>query len=122
MALRAREFVMKDGYSMHADQECLQQTYDNVCEAYKRILGRLTGGTDSWAAARGAAGAMGGSISHEWHIFSEEGEDQVKQTCAKGVAFSFCVFLFETKNVADLFFRLFFVLILVFCSLQLFGF
>jgi prolyl-tRNA synthetase len=81
-ALRAREFVMKDGYSMHSDDKCLANTYEQVCASYERVLTRLTGGTERWCKARGDTGAMGGSVSHEWHMFSEEGEDEVR-SCPK---------------------------------------
>ncbi len=77
--LRAREFVMKDGYSLHQTPECMERTYEQVCGAYERILRRLTGGTSAWVKARGAAGAMGGSVSHEWHMVIEEGEDTVSK-------------------------------------------
>jgi prolyl-tRNA synthetase len=46
-----------------------------MCGAYERVLTRLTGGSSGWAKARGAAGAMGGALSHEWHLLVDEGED-----------------------------------------------
>ncbi|WP_287438372.1 proline--tRNA ligase, partial [Reinekea sp.] len=39
--MRAREFIMKDGYSFHADQACLSAEYDNMYQAYCRIFDRL---------------------------------------------------------------------------------
>src|SRR5207244_10770873 len=39
--LRAREFVMKDGYSFHADYEDLQREYRNMYDTYTRIFTRL---------------------------------------------------------------------------------
>lgn len=74
--LRGREFVMKDAYSFHATTECVEQWYHNTCQAYARILSRLCP-ENTWCQARGSSGAMGGNLSHEWLVWSDEGEDQV---------------------------------------------
>jgi len=70
--MRAREFLMKDGYSFHLDSASLQQTYDRMHEAYSRIFTRL--GLE-FRAVEADSGAIGGSGSHEFHVLAATGED-----------------------------------------------
>ena len=72
--VRAREFMMKDAYSFHRDEECLARTYDKMYEAYTRIFKRcgLTFG-----AVEADSGAIGGDVTHEFMVFAETGESQV---------------------------------------------
>ncbi|PTX58617.1 prolyl-tRNA synthetase [Melghirimyces profundicolus] len=70
--LRGREFLMKDAYSFHADQETLDETYQDMYEAYRRIFTRL--GLD-FRAVEADSGAIGGSENHEFMVLSESGED-----------------------------------------------
>jgi prolyl-tRNA synthetase len=72
--MRAREFLMKDGYSFHLDRESLQQTYDDMYEAYSRIFTRLG---LNFRAVLADTGAIGGSHSHEFHVLAESGEDAI---------------------------------------------
>jgi prolyl-tRNA synthetase len=72
--LRAREFVMKDGYSFHADYESLQREYRNMHDTYTRIFTRL--GLEFRAVAADT-GAIGGTGSHEFHVLAESGEDAI---------------------------------------------
>lgn len=72
--MRSREFVMKDGYSFHIDQECLNKEYDNMYQAYCRIFDRL--GLD-YRPVLADTGAMGGSASHEFQVLAESGEDYI---------------------------------------------
>lgn len=72
--MRAREFVMKDAYSFHLDQDCLQRTYDAMYEAYCRIFQRL--GLE-FRAVLADTGAIGGSHSHEFHVLASSGEDAI---------------------------------------------
>jgi prolyl-tRNA synthetase len=72
--MRAREFLMKDAYSFHADQDSLQQTYEVMYEAYTRIFTRL--GLD-FRAVLADTGSIGGSASHEFHVLAESGEDAI---------------------------------------------
>ena len=58
--MRGREFIMKDGYSFHADTESLKQTYDEMYQAYSNIL-RRTG--LAFRAVDADSGAIGGSGS-----------------------------------------------------------
>jgi len=72
--MRAREFLMKDAYSFHADGASLQATYDAMFEAYTRIFTRL--GLD-FRAVQADTGAIGGHMSHEFHVLAESGEDAI---------------------------------------------
>ena len=72
--MRAREFLMKDAYSFHVDQESLQQTYDLMHATYCRIFTRC--GLDFRPVAADT-GSIGGSGSHEFHVLAESGEDAI---------------------------------------------
>jgi prolyl-tRNA synthetase len=72
--MRAREFVMKDAYSFHLDQESLQQTYEVMYQTYSNIFTRL--GLE-FRAVMADSGAIGGSSSHEFHVLAESGEDAI---------------------------------------------
>ncbi|MBX3616374.1 proline--tRNA ligase [Nitrosomonas sp.] len=72
--MRAREFVMKDAYSFHADEESLMQTYQNMYETYSRIFTRLG---LKFRAVAADTGAIGGSGSHEFHVLADSGEDAI---------------------------------------------
>ncbi|SEQ23565.1 prolyl-tRNA synthetase [Ectothiorhodospira magna] len=72
--MRAREFLMKDAYSFHADAQSLQQTYDLMYAAYTRIFQRC--GLD-FRAVHADTGAIGGSKSHEFHVLAASGEDAI---------------------------------------------
>ena len=71
-AMRAREFVMKDSYSFHADFASLEQTYRVMHETYSRIFTRLG---LQFRAVAADTGAIGGSGSHEFHVLADSGED-----------------------------------------------
>ncbi|QSA97689.1 proline--tRNA ligase [Methylococcus sp. EFPC2] len=72
--MRAREFIMKDGYSFHLDQESLQQTYDAMYVAYSNIFSRLG---LKFRPVLADTGAIGGSHSHEFHVLADSGEDAI---------------------------------------------
>lgn len=72
--MRAREFLMKDAYSFHLSQESLQQTYDAMYQAYCNIFTRL--GLD-FRPVLADTGAIGGSMSHEFHVLAASGEDAI---------------------------------------------
>ena len=72
--MRAREFLMKDAYSFHADQESLQQTYDQMYETYSRIFKRCG---LMFRAVQADTGSIGGNASHEFHVLAESGEDAI---------------------------------------------
>ena len=71
--IRVREFTMKDGYSFHATQECLEAYYARAHEAYARIFHRI--GLTDVLSIEADSGMMGGSISHEFMAVAECGED-----------------------------------------------
>ncbi|MGD1897379.1 MAG: proline--tRNA ligase [Phormidesmis sp.] len=75
--MRGREFIMKDGYSFHADSDSLKQTYDDMYQAYSNIL-RRTG--LAFRAVDADSGAIGGSGSTEFMVLAEAGEDEVLYT------------------------------------------
>lgn len=72
--MRGREFLMKDGYSFHTDEECLEEEYQNMRRAYSRIFKRcgLT-----FRAVEADSGAIGGDTTHEIMVLAESGEDDV---------------------------------------------
>lgn len=72
--MRAREFLMKDAYSFHLDQACLQKTYDVMYQAYSNIFDRL--GLD-YRAVLADTGSIGGTGSHEFHVLADSGEDDI---------------------------------------------
>ena len=72
--MRSREFIMKDAYSFHLDQDSLQQTYDAMYDAYCRIFTRL--GLE-FRAVMADSGAIGGNRSHEFHVLADSGEDAI---------------------------------------------
>jgi prolyl-tRNA synthetase len=72
--MRAREFVMKDAYSFHLTRESLQQTYDDMYQAYSKIFTRI--GLD-FRAVQADTGSIGGSSSHEFQVLAESGEDDI---------------------------------------------
>ena len=75
--MRGREFLMKDAYSFHLTEECLQNTYAIMVKTYAAIFDRL--GLD-YRAVSADSGSIGGDTSHEFHILADSGED--------GLAFS----------------------------------
>jgi prolyl-tRNA synthetase len=72
--MRSREFIMKDAYSFHIDDESLEQTYQTMHQAYCNIFDRI--GLD-YRPVLADTGAIGGSNSHEFHVLAESGEDAI---------------------------------------------
>ncbi|MDA9797388.1 proline--tRNA ligase [Luminiphilus sp.] len=72
--MRSREFVMKDGYSFHIDQISQEETYWRMHQAYTCVFTRL--GLD-FRAVEADSGAIGGSLSHEFHVLATSGEDAI---------------------------------------------
>jgi prolyl-tRNA synthetase len=72
--MRAREFLMKDAYSFHLDNESLAQTYDAMYVAYSNIFNRLG---LKFRPVLADTGAIGGSHSHEFHVLADSGEDAI---------------------------------------------
>ena len=72
--MRAREFLMKDAYSFHIDKASLDETYQIMHGSYCRIFDRLK---LDYRPVRADSGAIGGSLSHEFHVLAESGEDAI---------------------------------------------
>ncbi|MBL4584616.1 MAG: proline--tRNA ligase [Pseudomonadales bacterium] len=72
--MRGREFLMKDAYSFHIDEECLENTYQKMHQTYCRIFDRL--GLD-YRPVLADTGSIGGASSHEFHVLAESGEDAI---------------------------------------------
>jgi prolyl-tRNA synthetase len=72
--MRGREFLMKDGYSFHANYEDLQREYQNMHDTYTRIFTRLG---LRFRAVAADTGSIGGTGSHEFHVLAESGEDAI---------------------------------------------
>ena len=81
--IRAREFVMKDAYSFHADFFSLQETYQAMYDAYCRVFGRLGLNFRPVAAD---TGSIGGTGSHEFQVLAESGEDVIAYSDASDYA------------------------------------
>jgi prolyl-tRNA synthetase len=72
--MRAREFTMKDAYSFDRDFEAAQVSYRAMFDAYVRIFQRFG---FEFRAVAADSGAIGGSLSHEFHVIAETGEDAI---------------------------------------------
>jgi len=75
--MRGREFIMKDGYSFHADESSLKQTYAAMDLAYRNMFTRCG---LAFRAVDADSGAIGGSGSQEFMVLAEAGEDEVLYT------------------------------------------
>ena len=72
--MRSREFIMKDAYSFHSNQESLQATYDLMYQTYSNIFSRLG---LKFRAVLADSGSIGGNSSHEFHVLADSGEDAI---------------------------------------------
>ena len=72
--MRSREFLMKDAYSFHLNDESLQETYEHMHKTYSKIFTRLG---LQFRAVIADSGNIGGNKSHEFHVLAESGEDQI---------------------------------------------
>jgi prolyl-tRNA synthetase len=72
--MRAREFIMKDSYSFHADEPSLQETYRVMYDTYTRIFTRMG---LIFRAVRADSGAIGGDVSQEFQVLAQSGEDAI---------------------------------------------
>jgi prolyl-tRNA synthetase len=70
--MRGREFTMKDAYSFDRDEAAAEKSYQSMYAAYVKILERLG---LSFRAVRADTGAIGGSLSHEFQVIADTGED-----------------------------------------------
>ena len=72
--MRGREFIMKDAYSFHLNQESLEATYRTMFDAYSRIFTRLG---LNFRPVIADTGSIGGEASHEFHVLAQSGEDAI---------------------------------------------
>lgn len=72
--MRSREFIMKDAYSFHINQESLDKSYQQMFETYSSIFTRL--GFD-FRPVQADSGSIGGNKSHEFHVLADAGEDEI---------------------------------------------
>lgn len=72
--MRAREFLMKDAYSFHINDDSLEETYQQMFKAYSNIFTRLG---LAFRPVQADSGAIGGSASHEFHVLADSGEDAI---------------------------------------------
>ena len=73
--IRVREFTMKDAYSFHTSQEDLEEYYEKCYQAYVNIFRRA--GIPEVVAVKSDSGMMGGSVSHEFMLLTDCGEDTI---------------------------------------------
>lgn len=70
--MRAREFLMKDAYSFHINESSLEETFDDMHNAYCKIFDRI--GLD-YRPVDADSGSIGGARSREFHVLAASGED-----------------------------------------------
>ena len=81
--LRVRQFIMKDSYSFDIDAAGLDRSYDLHDEAYRKIFTRCG---LKFVAVEADSGAMGGSQSQEFMVYTDAGEDLIASCAACGYA------------------------------------
>ncbi len=94
--MRAREFLMKDGYSFHVDETSLDEFYQVMYRTYSRIFERLQ---LKFKAVIADSGNIGGATSHEFHVLADSGEDQIAHV--PGGAFAANVELAEAASPGE---------------------
>lgn len=72
--MRSREFLMKDAYSFHLDVDTMNETYEAMYTAYSNILSRMG---LAFRPVLADTGSIGGSMSHEFHVLAQSGEDLI---------------------------------------------
>ena len=72
--MRSREFIMKDAYSFHANQDSLDEGYNKMHDAYSSIFTRLE---LKYRIVDADGGEIGGSRSQEFHVIADSGEDAI---------------------------------------------
>ncbi len=72
--MRSREFLMKDGYSFHLDEDSFEESYQAMFDAYSAMLEKIG---LTYRAVDADPGNMGDGDSHEFHVLAEAGEDEL---------------------------------------------
>jgi prolyl-tRNA synthetase len=81
--MRGREFIMKDAYSFDVDEAGAKRSYQAMYEAYCRIFRRMG---LQFMAVDADTGSIGGSMSHEFQVLAQSGEDEIVACPAAGYA------------------------------------
>ena len=72
--MRGREFIMKDAYSFHPDVDDCRREYENMFQTYKKIFSRCG---LQFRPVEADTGAIGGTLSHEFQVLADSGEDSL---------------------------------------------
>jgi prolyl-tRNA synthetase len=72
--MRSREFLMKDAYSFHKDEYDLEKYYKVMFEAYANICAKCG---LKFRAVKAASGVIGGTLSHEFMVLADTGEEEI---------------------------------------------
>lgn len=94
--MRGREFIMKDAYSFDADEESARLSYQKMYDAYERIFTRCG---LKFRAVEADTGLIGGSMSHEFMVLADTGEETIVYD--EGGAYAANVELAETPPPAE---------------------
>src|SRR6266404_574593 len=97
--LRTRQFTMKDSYSFDIDADALDVSYKKHYDVYCRIFDRCG---LKFMVVEAHSGAMGGSMSHEFMVFTDAGEDLVAHCAKCGYAANLEKATSKLDNVDDL--------------------
>ena len=95
--MRAREFIMKDAYSFHLNNSCLDNWYDIYKEAYNKIFRSLQ---LDYTMVDADSGNIGGSKSNEFHVIANTGEDDLLiDESGVGINFEIAKIKYQTDNI-----------------------
>jgi prolyl-tRNA synthetase len=97
--MRGREFLMKDAYSFSVDEDCLNNSYINMRNAYKQILKNIG---LKFKIVKADSGAIGGDASEEFHVLAENGEDTIAVSTDSEFAINTELLLEEGEDIKSL--------------------
>ena len=98
--MRAREFIMKDAYSFHLNDSCLNDWYEIYKEAYNRIFRNLE---LDYTMVDADSGNIGGSKSNEFHVIANTGEDDLLiDESGVGINFEIAKIKYQTDNIENI--------------------
>ncbi|TQE79152.1 proline--tRNA ligase [Leptospira noguchii] len=97
--IRSREFIMKDAYSFHIDDSSLDETYQSMRIAYRKIFDRCGLKT---IPVQADSGSMGGSASEEFMVVSPIGEETLLlcNSCGYSSNSEKTPFIFKKENIS----------------------
>ena len=72
--MRCREFLMKDNYSFDISKNDAEKSYDNMFKCYLEIFNEIG---INVIPVKADPGAMGGDLSHEFHLISKSGDTDI---------------------------------------------